>query len=246
MPKIIAVMSGKGGVGKTSIAAMVARILSEKHKTILLDFDICGPSMTATFGIRGKLLKTSDGFKPVNIAENLDILSFGLALNPDDAVIWRGPKKLVFLNLFYKSVDEYEYVVIDTPPGISEEHSFLVDKEVTSLIVTTPQNISLNDAQRCIEYCQNKKIDILGVLENMSSVRCECCQEVSHPFGAMGGSQLAAEYEIPFLGTLPIEPLLAEIMDSGTFSIDYIKLDSSALLREILFEKNILDKSLQY
>ncbi|KAM0681611.1 cytosolic Fe-S cluster assembly factor cfd1 [Glugoides intestinalis] len=244
MPKIIAVMSGKGGVGKTSVAAFVTRILSEKHKTILLDFDICGPSMTTTFGIHGALLKTTDGFKPINVTENLDILSFGLALNPNDAVIWRGPKKLVFLDLFFKSASEYDYVIIDTPPGISEEHSFLVGKEVTSLIVTTPQNISLNDAQRCVEYCQAKKISILGILENMSSVKCECCQEVSHPFGAMGGSQLAAEYEIAFLGSLPIEPKLAEIMDNGTFSSEYIKLNSTTFIREILYENNVLEESM--
>lgn len=238
MPKIIAVMSGKGGVGKTSVAVMIARILAEKHKTILLDFDICGPSTTTALGVTGSLIKTEKGFQPVKVIDGLDILSFGLVLKPDDAVIWRGPKKLVFLENFFNSAENYEYIVIDTPPGISEEHSFLINKSLSAIIITTPQNVALNDAQRCIEFCLQNQIPVIGLLENMHGLKCECCNELFYPFGSKGGQQLAQEYSINFLGSLPIEPEFSEMLDDGSFKTQYSHLYTSKIIRDILLDKN--------
>lgn len=234
MAKMIAVMSGKGGVGKSSIAAMVAKIVSEKHRTAVLDYDICGPSIVTALGVEGALVKTDAGFAPLRASENLDVLSFGSVLKPTDAVIWRGPKKQIFLDLFFNSVRDYDYVVIDTPPGISEEHGFLVGKDVRAIIVTTPQNVALNDAQRCIEFCQESKIEILGVVENMACLQCECCSAVHHPFGGRGGSLLAEEYGLHFMGRLMIEPRWSASLDDGTFNEKYRSLASYGALTEML------------
>lgn len=237
MPKIIAVVSGKGGVGKSSVSAAISAIISEKHSTILLDFDLCGPSATAALNAVGNLVKVENGFKPVGCGKNLDVLSFGSILSPSDAVIWRGPKKLMFLDLFFSSARDYDFVVIDTPPGISEEHAFLADKDINVIVVTTPQNISLNDAQRCIEFCQSRNIKILGVIENMSSFECECCGEVIHPFGAKGGRQLSDEYGLKFLCELPIEPRFSEMIDSGGFREEYRALETCRTIRKVLTEE---------
>lgn len=235
MKKILAVMSGKGGVGKSSIAVLIAQILSEKYKVMLLDFDICGPSVTSALNINGSLIKTENGFEPVKVTETLSVVSFGSILGQNDAVIWRGPKKLAFLELFFNSADECDYVVIDTPPGISEEHEFLSKKDIYSFIVTTPQNISLNDAQRCIEFCLNKNINILGVLENMSGLKCECCNEIFYPLGSKGGKQLADEYGINFLGSMPIDPSLSISMDDGSFRYKYDSFQSTDVIKSILY-----------
>lgn len=238
--RTIAVMSGKGGVGKTSISLLVAKVLSQYGKTILLDFDICGPSITTALNPSGSLIKTSIGFKPLNASENLDVLSFGSILQESDAVIWRGPKKLVFLDMFYKSSEDYDFAVIDTPPGISEEHDFLVDKNIEVLIVTTPQNIALNDTQRGIEFCQNKNIKVLGLIENMSFVKCDCCNQIYHPFGTNGGVQLANEYKISCLGSLEIESELSESIDSGMFNNEFKIFKAYNSLKDILINLKII------
>lgn len=241
MSRIIAVMSGKGGVGKTSVSLMIAKILSQKGKTIILDFDICGPSIITGLNVPGTLKKTANGFKPLKASNNLDVLSFGSILNPSDAVIWRGPKKLVFLDLFYKSAVDYDYIVIDTPPGISEEHDYLIDKDVEVLIVTTPQNISLNDAQRGIEFCQSRKIKILGLVENMSRITCDCCGETFYPFGSQGGFHLANEYNIEYLSSLKIEYEWSESIDSGNFNTEFEKFEAYTALYKALEHLKIIE-----
>lgn len=240
MAKKIALMSGKGGVGKSSAAAMVGKILSEKHRTIILDFDICGPSITTTFGTTDTIRKTECGFEPVAINEMLSFLSFGSILKPNDAVIWRGAKKTMFLEMFLGSTDKYDYVVIDTPPGISEEHEFLIEKDVEVILMTTPQNMSLNDAQKCIEFCLENNIKILGVVENMSWLRCECCEHEDNPFGSGGGKLLAEEYGLKMLGQLGIEPNWGKSLDRGEFNSEYKQYLSYKVFKDILVNLEIV------
>ena len=230
----IAVMSGKGGVGKSSVAIMVAKILSESHKTLLLDFDICGPSVITALGASGSLVSSGEGFRPVFASESLAVLSFGSILKPEDVVVWRGPKKLLFLEKFWKSIDEFECVVIDTPPGVSEEHEFLRDKGVSALVVTTPQNVALSDTQRCIEFCINSGIPVKGLIENMSWLTCGKCSERHYPFGHKGGELLAAEYEIPVFGSLMLEPGWAASLNDGSFNTEWRRFSSCGAIREIL------------
>lgn len=234
-------MSGKGGVGKSSISVLVAQALAAKHRVLVLDFDICGPSITTAFGIQGRLVKTANGFTPLLGPNNIDVLSFGSVLKPEDAVIWRGPKKQGFLKMFYESIGGYDYVVIDTPPGISEEHGFLCGKEINALIVTTPQNVALSDTQRCIEFCTENGIYIWGVVENMAWLECECCQEIQRPFGSKGGQLLAEEYSLRYWGQLPIEPELSRSCDNGTFNQIYNELFSYNFLNDKLYTEAFLD-----
>ncbi|KAL6121504.1 hypothetical protein NUSPORA_01555 [Nucleospora cyclopteri] len=210
--KIYAVMSGKGGVGKSTISCFLASILCKHGKTLIIDFDICGPSIADCIQIKGKVKNVKGGFLPIKYNDNLDVLSFGSILNQDDVVIWRGPKKLVFLEKLLAAAflrnDQnellYDYVVIDTPPGISDEHRFLIDRKLEVFIVTTSQNIALNDTQNSIEFCMDNKIEIKGVFQNMSFITCECCNEKTHIYGKNGGKLLSEEYEIPFLGELEL------------------------------------------
>ncbi|KAI5169931.1 hypothetical protein PAEPH01_1109 [Pancytospora epiphaga] len=238
--RIIAVASGKGGVGKSSVAALIAQIISESQKTLVLDFDICGPSMTTALNATGALVKSAKGFVPIPVSPNLSVLSFGSILRPDDAVIWRGPKKQLFLDLFFNSSEGFDFVIVDTPPGISEEHSFLSNKDVEVIIVSTPQNMALNDTQRCIEFCQKNNMKILGLVENMSWAHCQCCNQNFYPFGNNGGRLLADEYGIQVLAQLPMETNWTETMDKGSLPTHYKSLDSCRLLRDALKSHNII------
>lgn len=213
----IAVMSGKGGVGKSSVSTMLGMMMSERGRTLVLDFDLCGPSMARGLGVEGKVYKGERGLVPARVTESLYVLSMALLMNDGDSVIWRGPKKISVLSMFYESTDGFENVVIDMPPGISEEHGFLIGKDVEVLVVTTPQNVSLGDSSRAIDFCMSNGIPIVGLVENMSGYSCECCGDVSNIFGAKGGERLAKELEIPFVCRLGIDPLLCEALDEGAF-----------------------------
>jgi len=163
----IAVMSGKGGVGKSSISILLSTILSEDRRTLLLDFDLCGPSIVSGLNIKGEVYKAEKGLVPIRITENLHALSMASLVRETDSVIWRGPKKISTLSMFYDSIDGFDCVVIDTPPGLSEEHRFLAEKGICTLIVTTPQNISLSDASKAVTFCLTNGLPIIGVVENM-------------------------------------------------------------------------------
>lgn len=229
----IAVLSGKGGVGKSSVALLLALALAKSKRTVLVDFDLCGPSAAGAFGVTAPLIKTTTGFAPVDVAERLQLLSFGTFLQKDDAVIWRGPKKRAFLEQFLNSLHDAECVVFDTPPGVSEEHAVLVAAEACAVVVTTPQNVSLNDAQRTIHFAQENGMPLLGIIENNSMCLCAHCGTPCYPFGRRGGALLAAEYRLPLLAELPTESALAAAMDSGRLVEQCDSLHSFALIQQV-------------
>lgn len=232
---MIAVMSGKGGVGKSSISIMLSTMMSERRKTLLLDFDLCGPSIASGLGVRESILKGEKGLIPAKVTERLYILSMALLMKDNDSVIWRGPKKMSVLSMFYESIDGFSNVVIDMPPGISEEHGFLVGKDISTLIVTTPQNISLEDSSRAIDFCTSNGIEVLGLIENMSGYCCECCGSLTNIFGSKGGERLAKEMGIPFVCRLPVDSFLCEALDEGRFTEKCESADAY-----IRFKKSIL------
>ncbi|KAM0671249.1 MRP-like protein [Ordospora colligata] len=240
----IAVMSGKGGVGKSSVSIMLSVALSEMGKTLLLDFDLCGPSVVCGLGVRGIVRKASKGFVPVQVTDNLYVLSMGLMMNDTDTVIWRGPKKMHMLSMLYDSIDEFENVVIDMPPGLSEEHGFLRSKDIWALIVTTPQEVSLHDCSRAIDFCMQNDICILGLVENMSGYRCECCGAITNIFGSKGGQRLAESIGIPFLCTLEIDPILCKALDDGVFANTNRSLGSYVKFRDTITKviDHVIDK----
>lgn len=177
----ILVLSGKGGVGKSTFAAQLSYALAAKNYQVgLLDIDICGPSTPKMFHLEGETIHQSNlGWSPVYVKDNLGVMSIGFLLpNPDDAIIWKGPRKDGMIKQFLKETywDELDYLVVDAPPGTSDEHITIVKLLKSTqidgaVIVTTPQEVSLIDVRKEINFCRKVGVDILGVVENMSGLR---------------------------------------------------------------------------
>ncbi|KAF9764699.1 Cytosolic Fe-S cluster assembly factor NUBP2 like protein [Nosema granulosis] len=231
--KKIAIMSGKGGVGKSSVAISLSLVLSKTKKVLLLDFDLCGPSCVKSLSATGSVLKAEKGLKPIQVTDNLFLISMGSMMSETDSVVWRGPKKLSMLNLFYESIDGYDFIIIDTPPGVSEEHGFLINKGIESIVVTTSQNIALSDSVKAVEFCKNNGIDIIGVIENMSGYKCECCGEINYVFAANGGRLLAERYDLEFLCCLEVDSKFSNLMDSGDLKEKFTELSNSKILEGV-------------
>ena len=227
---VILVMSGKGGVGKSSVTVEIAMGLLAKGKKVgILDVDLCGPSIPRMLGLEGRSVEQSaEGWTPVYVGD-LAVMSMGF-LTPDRtaAVVWRGPKKTAVIGQFIRDVNwaktDLDYLIIDTPPGTSDEHisvvqelkSFALDGVV---LVTTPQNISLGDVRREISFCKKANLTIFGVVENMSGFVCPHCQECTRIFSSGGGQELAKMTQIPYLGSIPIDPSIGEYLDGDSANL---------------------------
>ncbi len=243
----IVVMSGKGGVGKSSVAANLATSLALAGKKVgLLDIDIHGPSIPKILGLEGKTLTSENNLLiPLEIG-NLKVLSIGFMLNhADDAVIWRGPMKYTAIKQFIKDVNwgELDYLIIDSPPGTGDEPLSIIQilgKADGAIIVTTPQSLSLIDVRKSITFCNRLNLPILGIVENMSGFVCPHCQKTIDIFKNGGGEKMAQELNIPFLGKLPIDPLMVEAADEGKIFVYFYS--QTATARE--FQK-IVDPILQ-
>ena len=231
----ILVLSGKGGVGKSTCTANLSWALArdEDVQVGVMDTDLCGPSLPKIMGVEGEEVHMSgDGWSPVFIEDNLSVMSVGLLLDPKAAIIWRGTKKDGMIKQFLKDVSwgDTDYLVIDTPPGTSDEHISLtryldaaggIDGAV---IVTTPQNVALLDVRKGISFCKKMNIKIFGVIENMSGFVCPNCEKSSDIFPATGGGVegMAAEMGVKFLGKLPLDPRIAKACDQGKSFLDEI------------------------
>lgn len=227
------ILSGKGGVGKSTVTAMLARQIAASDETInvgVLDIDICGPSIPLLLGVEGEQVHQSgSGWSPVYVEDNLSVMSVGFLLaSPEDAVIWRGPKKNGLIKQFVRDVDwgDLDYLLIDTPPGTTDEHLSIVQylkhgKLDGAVIVTTPQEISLLDVRKQIDFCRKVSVPILGVVENMSSFVCPKCKFASEIFPSTtgGGEKMANDLKVPFLGKIPLDPKIGRSCDEG---INYI------------------------
>uniref|UniRef100_A0A8B9YZ95 Cytosolic Fe-S cluster assembly factor NUBP1 n=1 Tax=Bos mutus grunniens TaxID=30521 RepID=A0A8B9YZ95_BOSMU len=213
----ILVLSGKGGVGKSTFSAHLAHGLAEDENTqvALLDIDICGPSIPKIMGLEGEQF----------LEDNLGVMSVGFLLSsPDDAVIWRGPKKNGMIKQFLRDVDwgEVDYLIVDTPPGTSDEHLSVVQYLATAhidgvVIITTPQEVSLQDVRKEISFCHKVKLPIIGVVENMSGFICPKCQRESQIFPpTTGGAEaMCQDLKIPLLGKVPLDPRIGKSCDKG-------------------------------
>jgi len=232
---VLAVMSGKGGVGKSTVAALLAVALQKKgFKVGILDADITGPSIPKLFGVQKAPEVTELGFFPVKSKSGIKLMSINLLLeNENDPVIWRGPVIAGVIKQFWEEViwGDLDYLVVDLPPGTGDApltvmQSLPLDGAV---VVTTPQDLAGMVVKKAIKMAQKMDIPLLGIVENMSYLECSDCGKKLFPFGEGKTELMSQEYEIPFLGVLPLEPLTSSLGDQGKIeestSYDRIKLE---------------------
>ncbi|CUA71701.1 Cytosolic Fe-S cluster assembly factor CFD1 [Rhizoctonia solani] len=228
---IILVLSGKGGVGKSSVSTQLALSLYASAPTArvgILDVDLTGPSIPRMLGVDGHPVhQSTDGWVPVfadGPSTRMLCMSVGFLLkNRGDSVVWRGPKKNAMIRQFLSDVrwGELDYLVVDTPPGTSDEHLSLLEHlapvhdRLSSVVVTTPQAVALADAIKGVSFTRAVNLPILGVIENMSGYACPCCGEITNVFSKGGGKSMAEREKVHFLGSLPIDTQLVELLDAA-------------------------------
>ncbi|KAK0081439.1 hypothetical protein PV325_012191 [Microctonus aethiopoides] len=224
---VFLVLSGKGGVGKSAISTQLALALKVSgFKVGILDVDLCGPSVPYLLNLEDKnVYQSSEGWVPVytDSEQMLAVMSIGFLLKSrNDGVIWRGPKKTGMIKEFLNDVvwGDIDYLIIDTPPGTSDEHITVMEnlKNVKcdgAIIVTTPQAVAVDDVLREITFCRKTGIPIIGIIENMSGFVCPTCSECTNIFSSGGGMALSDMVKVPFLAKLPIDPAIGKLADKG-------------------------------
>jgi ATP-binding protein involved in chromosome partitioning len=218
---ILVVASGKGGVGKSTVAANLALALqAEGAKVGVLDADIYGPSQPRMLGISGKP-QSPDGKSIIPMtAHGLQAMSIGFLVDQDTPMIWRGPMVTQAMMQLLNDTrwEMLDYLVIDLPPGTGDIQLTLSQKVPVAgaIIVTTPQDIALLDARKALKMFEKVEVPVLGIVENMSTHVCSNCGHEEHIFGAGGGEAMAAQYAVPFLGSLPLDIRIREQADGGT------------------------------
>ncbi|MFL6751706.1 MAG: Mrp/NBP35 family ATP-binding protein [Sphingomicrobium sp.] len=216
--KLVAIGSGKGGVGKSTVAANLAVALARGGKRIgLIDADIYGPSQPTLLGSDAKPTAEDDRLVPVE-AHGLKFLSLGQLVSPGHALAWRGPMATGALaRLVEADWGDTELLLVDLPPGTGDVQLSLIQRSRPdgAVIVSTPQDLSLIDARRAVDLFNKTSVPVLGIIENMATYACPHCGEVSHPFGTGGAETAAAEMQVPFLGRLPLSLAVREASDAG-------------------------------
>ncbi len=219
----IMVMSGKGGVGKTSTSVNLSIALANKgFKVGIMDVDLHGPDVPRMLGLEGMLgLSKNKKLEPMRSIKNLKAVSIeSLTSSKDDAIIWRGPIKYSAIKQFIGDVEwgDLDFLVIDSPPGTGDEPLTIAQTitDAKAVIVTTPQEVSLADVRKSISFCKTVKMEIFGLVENMSGFECPHCHENVDIFGSGGGERTATEAGIRFLGKVPFDQKVVACGDSGT------------------------------
>lgn len=221
----ILIMSGKGGVGKTTVTVNLANALVDSGCTVgVLDTDLHGPNVAKMLGCEAGILTTEDGgdtFYPVEARPGLKVMSLAFAIpDRDSPIVWRGPMKMAAIRQFLAQADwgELDYLLIDSPPGTGDEQLTVCQTipELTgTIIVTTPQEVAILDARRSVNFSRKMGVAILGVVENMSGLICPHCSTEIPIFGIGGGKKMAQDMSVPFLGRVPLEVPLMEAEDAG-------------------------------
>ena len=216
------VLSGKGGVGKTSTSVNLALALANMgFKVGIMDVDLHGPDVPRMLGLKGMLsLSKNNKLSPMSYSENLKAVSIeSLTASKDDAIIWRGPLKYSAIRQFIGEVEwgELDFLIIDSPPGTGDEPLTVAQTiaDARAIIVTTPQEVSLADVRKSINFCKAVKMEIFGLIENMSGFTCPHCNEVIDLFGTGGGERTAKATEIQFLGRIPFDHNVVSCGDQG-------------------------------
>ncbi|MDO9488822.1 MAG: P-loop NTPase [Sphingomonadaceae bacterium] len=217
--RILAVASGKGGVGKSTVAANVAVALAAQGYSVgLLDADIYGPSVPTLLGLSGRALLENGRLQPM-VAHGIKALSIGMMTDPDKAVVWRGPMAASAMTQMIDHADwgELDLLVIDLPPGTGDIQLTMAQKIKPdgAIIVSTPQDLALIDARKAISMFAQVDVQVLGLVENMSVFVCPHCGGHSHIFGEHGAEDEAARIGVPFLGGIPLHAAIREASDAG-------------------------------
>ncbi|MFH1932476.1 MAG: iron-sulfur cluster carrier protein MrpORP [Pseudomonadota bacterium] len=240
----ILVMSGKGGVGKSSVAAYLSVALAKKgFKVGLMDVDLHGPSIPRLLGLKGTIGTATQSGKahPVKYLPNMEVISIEplMGENKDMATIWRGPLKIGVIRQFIADIEwmDLDYMIIDSPPGTGDEPLTVAQTipDARALIVTTPQEISLADVRKSINFCRQVHMEILGIVENMSGLKCPHCGKMIDIFKTHGGMLTAKKEGLKLLGSLPFEPEVVSSGDAGNMSF----LDDDQLLITQEFNKTV-------
>ncbi len=238
----IVVLSGKGGVGKSTVAVNLATALALNGLRVgLLDVDIHGPSVPTMLGLEGQSLKGNPGeLFPVEFG-GLKVMSIGFLLqNPDDAIIWRGPMKMGVIKQFLTDVNwgDLDYLIVDAPPGTGDEPLSLcqlIQPLDGAVIVTTPQKVAAIDVRKSISFYNRLEVPVLCVVENMSGFVCPKCGELTQILPEGGGRKIASDMSVPFLGSIPIDPALAHSGDSGkVFIYHFSETPTGKIMQDII------------
>lgn len=237
------VLSGKGGVGKSTVSANLALALSEKgYKVGLLDSDIHGPSIPKMLGLENIQPEVNEtGFNPVVVPPNLKVMSMGFLLQDSDSpVIWRGPLKMGVIKQFIGDVNwgDLDYLIVDLPPGTGDEPlsiAQLIPNSDGAVIVTTPQDVALISVRKSINFVRKMNMPVVGIIENMSGFTCPHCGKNIDVFKTGGGVKASKDFLVPFLGKIPIDPRIVETGDSGKpFIVTNAKSDAAKAFVDIV------------
>jgi Mrp family chromosome partitioning ATPase len=218
----ILVMSGKGGVGKTSTSVNLSIALADKGYNVgIMDVDLHGPDVPRMLGLEGTpQVNENKKLNPISYSKTLSAISIeSFTPNKDDAIIWRGPLKFSAIKQFIGDIDwgNLDFLIIDAPPGTGDEPLTVAQtiSDAKAIIVTTPQEVALADVRKSINFCKTVKMEIFGLIENMSGFSCPHCGEMIELFGTGGGEKTANQMGIRFLGRIPFDPKMVACGDSG-------------------------------
>ena len=220
---VLLIFSGKGGVGKSTVATNLAVALSQKGLRVgLLDADIHGPNLALMLGVQDKeaLSYGEDLIMPIEVNENLFLISVSYLIpETDTPIIWRGPAKMKLIEKFVNQIDwgDLDYLIVDAPPGTGDEPLSIAQllPGAKAVVITTPQDVSLLDSMKAINFAKKLKLEIVGLIENMSGYKCPHCGKIVDLFKSGGGEKIAQKYGIPFLGAIPIDPKVVISGDNG-------------------------------
>ncbi len=243
----IMVMSGKGGVGKTTVAVNLAYTMAMEGKRVgLLDIDLHGPNVAKMLGIEGEMLTNREGeIEPFEALYGLKVISLALILeNTDEPVIWRGPLKTVAIRQFLGDVrwGNLDYLIIDSPPGTGDEPLSicqLIPEIDGTVIVTTPQDVAILDSTKAVMFARKLNTPIIGIIENMSGFVCPYCHRTINIFKKGGAEKAAQRMKVPFLGSISFDPKMVELGDAGIPLASLSETEESTVRKEF---KSIVEK----